>query len=103
VTTAILKPATNPRPAPMHVRSQVPPFYTLVFLRDLEYHLDGTAGRSTSRLSKKLGNMGVSDTLRVVEAKSVRDGKVTHEEWTALLSAYMDMMRSRDALATTGT
>mmetsp|Transcript_103739 Transcript_103739/g.298466 ORF Transcript_103739/g.298466 Transcript_103739/m.298466 type:complete len:726 (-) Transcript_103739:375-2552(-) len=72
-----------------------------VYLRDLEYHLDGTAGRSTSRLPKKLGNMGVSDTLRVVEAKSVRDGKVTHEEWTALLSAYMDMMRSRDALATT--
>ena len=47
--------------------------------------------------------MGVSDTLRVVEAKSVRDGTVTHEEWTALLSVYMDMIRSRDALATTGT
>ena len=74
-----------------------------MYLRDVEYHLDGTAGRSTSRLPKKLGNMGVSDTLQVVEAKSVRDGKVTHEEWTALLSAYMDMMRSRDALATTGT
>ena len=74
-----------------------------MYLRDVEYHLDGTAGRSTSRLPKKLGNMGVSDTLQVVEAKSVRDGKVTHEEWTALLSAYMDMIRSRDALATTGT
>mmetsp|Transcript_103698 Transcript_103698/g.298011 ORF Transcript_103698/g.298011 Transcript_103698/m.298011 type:complete len:178 (-) Transcript_103698:2482-3015(-) len=74
-----------------------------VYLRDLEYHLDGTAGRSTSRLPKKLGIMGVSDTLRVVEAKSVRDGEVTEEEWTALLSAYMHMVRSRDALATTGT
>ena len=76
--------------------------FAAVFLRELEWHCDKTAGRSTSRLSKKLTSMGVADAMRVVEAKHVRDGEITQEEWSQLLTAYMDMQRARDPLVTTG-
>ena len=46
--------------------------------------------------------MGVADAMRVVEAKHVRDGEITQEEWSELLTAYMDMQRARDPLVTTG-
>ena len=47
--------------------------------------------------------MGVADAMRVVEAKHVRDdGEITQEEWSQLLTAYMDMQRARDPLVTTG-
>ena len=74
-----------------------------MFLRELEWYCDQTAGRSTSRLSKKLAAMGVAESTHVVEAKSARGGEITQQEWQDMLAAYMEMQRARDPLATTRT
>mmetsp|Transcript_25652 Transcript_25652/g.59851 ORF Transcript_25652/g.59851 Transcript_25652/m.59851 type:complete len:457 (-) Transcript_25652:1913-3283(-) len=70
-----------------------------VFLRDLEFHCDGTAGRSTSRLQKRLVTMNVADSLRTVESKSVKSGVLTAQEWSELLAVYMQAQRARDPLS----
>jgi hypothetical protein len=72
-------------------------------MRELEWHIDGTQGRSTSRLQKKLAVMNVANTLRVVSSASVKSGDLSAGEWADLLAAYMDMQRKADPLCTTGT
>ena len=76
---------------------------SVVYLRHLEWYLDGTSGRSTSRLQKRFVTMGVANTLRNVEAKSVRAGELSGREWSDLLAAYMKFQRACDPLCTTGT
>ena len=73
-----------------------------MYLRHLEWYLDGTSGRSTSRLQKRFVIMGVANTLRHVEAKSVRAGELTDREWSDLLAVYMEFQRACDPLCTTG-
>ena len=74
----------------------------IVFLRELEFYLDSTTGRSTSRLSKKLASVGMADTLRVLERAAVTRGEATEEEFGALLKAYTAMQRARDPHAAIG-
>mmetsp|Transcript_103687 Transcript_103687/g.297889 ORF Transcript_103687/g.297889 Transcript_103687/m.297889 type:complete len:226 (-) Transcript_103687:2067-2744(-) len=75
--------------------------HQFVYLRHLEWYLDGTSGRSTSRLQKRFVTMGVANTLRNVEAKSVRAGELSGREWSDLLAAYMEFQRACDPLCTT--
>ena len=40
--------------------------------------------------------MGVAESTHVVEAKSVRGGEITQQEWQDMLAAYMEMQRTRE-------